>query len=364
MTKFSILNFLLALCCFTSFGQYYNVKGKVFDAASGKPLGKASVFAQNTTLGTLTNEDGEFSLSLPNGGYDLAITYSGLETIIKRVTTADAGPILSFVLNPKQENLDDVVIVASNKVRDGLAKYGQFFRDNFLGQSKNSYETKILNDTILEFYYYKKTNKLKVIAAEPLLIENYALGYNISYALDSFVHEYNKDVSIYTGNPLFSNMISEDSMQYIAWDAARNFAYKGSILHFMRSMYNKEAGKNGFEMQTIVEMNNDEKSIPVKNIYNALHYSKDDSLATVEIYPNLPRVGILYKNAKPATMYSANNPGEPKNFRFSVIQFMPDARITIEENGYYYDQENILTSGYWGWEKVSELLPYDFIPKN
>jgi hypothetical protein len=159
-------------------------------------------------------------------------------------------------------------------------------------------------------------------------------------------------------------MITEDSARYIAWDAARNLAYKGSILHFMRSIYNKEAGKNGFEMQTIVEVNGDEKSIPVKNIYNALHYTKDDSLSTVEIYPNLPRVGILYKNAKPSTIYSANHPGEPKDFRFSVIQFMPDTRIIIEENGYYYDQENILTSGYWGWEKVSDLLPYDFIPKN
>ena len=158
-------------------------------------------------------------------------------------------------------------------------------------------------------------------------------------------------------------MISEDSAQYAAWDVARNAAYNGSLLHFMRSIYAKEAGKNGFEIQTIVEINNEEKSLPVKNIYNALHYSKDDSLATVEIYPSLPRVGVLYKNAKPSALYSANNPGEPRNFRFSVLQFMPEAKLTIEENGYYYDQEEILTSGYWGWEKVGELLPYDFIPK-
>ncbi len=363
MKRISFLLATFTFVCSLSYGQYYSVKGKVFNASNGQPLEKASVFAQNTTLGTLTNAEGEFVLTLPNGGYDLAITYSGLETMIKRVTTADAGTTLSFVLNPKQENLDDVVIVASNKVRNGLEKYGQFFRDNFLGQSKNSYDSKIVNDTILEFYYYKKANKLKVIAAEPLQIENYGLGYNISYALDSFVYEYNKETSIYTGNPLFSNMISEDSAQYAAWDVARNAAYNGSLLHFMRSIYAKEAGKNGFEIQTIVEINNEEKSLPVKNIYNALHYSKDDSLATVEIYPSLPRVGVLYKNAKPSALYSANNPGEPRNFRFSVLQFMPEAKLTIEENGYYYDQEEILTSGYWGWEKVGELLPYDFIPK-
>ncbi len=343
--------------------QNYLVKGKVFSGTTGQPLAKASVFAQNTTLGTLTDDEGNFSINLPNGGYDLAITYSGYETALKRVTTADAGAApLSFVLNPKQENLDDVVIVSSNKVRNGLEKYGQFFRDNFLGQSRNSLETKIINDSILEFYYYKKQNKLKVIAAEPLQIENYALGYNISYSLDSFVYEYNKEASIYTGNPLFSNMVTEDSAQLTTWNSARNLAYRGSILHFMRSIFSKDAGKNGFEMQTILEMNNEEKSVPVKNIYNALHYTKDDSLATVEIYPSLPRAGILYKNAKPSALYTANNPGEPKTFRFSVIQFMPDARLTIEENGYYYDQESLLISGYWGWDKVAESLPYDFIP--
>jgi hypothetical protein len=34
--------------------------------------------------------------------------------------------------------------------------------------------------------------------------------------------------------------------------------------------------------------------------------------------------------------------------------------ITIEQNGYYYDQEDITTNGYLGFKKVGDMLPYDY----
>ena len=67
--------------------SYYTVTGKVFSATTGSPLQGASVFAQNTTLGTATDEEGNFSLNLPNGGYDLVITFTGYSNVSKRVTT-------------------------------------------------------------------------------------------------------------------------------------------------------------------------------------------------------------------------------------------------------------------------------------
>ena len=40
----------------------FTVTGVVLDSASREPLSAASVFCQNTTLGTTTNKQGEFSL--------------------------------------------------------------------------------------------------------------------------------------------------------------------------------------------------------------------------------------------------------------------------------------------------------------
>ena len=41
------------------------------------------------------------------------------------------------------------------------------------------------------------------------------------------------------------------------------FAYKGSMLQFMRSLYNRTLTENGFELQYIVKTN-DEETIPLK----------------------------------------------------------------------------------------------------
>jgi hypothetical protein len=33
----------------------------------------------------------------------------------------------------------------------------------------------------------------------------------------------------------------------------------------------------------------------------------------------------------------------------------------IEKNGYFYDQRDLLTIGYWGWEKLADFMPYDYV---
>ena len=54
--------------------KFFPVSGKVVDETTKNPLPGASVFCQNTTSGTITNNDGAFFLRLNNGGYDLVIS--------------------------------------------------------------------------------------------------------------------------------------------------------------------------------------------------------------------------------------------------------------------------------------------------
>jgi hypothetical protein len=218
-----------------------------------------------------------------------------------------------------------------------------------------------MNTDVLKFYFSKKRNRLKILATETLLVENWALGYTIKYALDSFTYEYNTDISFYTGYPLFEEMPYKDSIQQNKWDMARQQAYKGSLLHFMRSLYNKQLKEEDFEVQFIVKDKDKEKAIPLKNFYGALNYDIDDSSHLVEIKPNQTDVGVLYKKEKPAKEFIDSHPGEPADFQFSVLSFLPGKSIIIEQNGYYYEQNEIAISAYWTWDKVADLLPYDFI---
>src|SRR5689334_19230993 len=114
-----ILIFLLLPATLWAQGNF-RVAGKVVDATSKQPLQGASVFCQNTTIGTVTNAEGEFQLVLNNGGYELAISFSGLETQSVRITNS-MPDVASLVIEmkPKEKNLEEVAIVATTEVRNG-----------------------------------------------------------------------------------------------------------------------------------------------------------------------------------------------------------------------------------------------------
>jgi hypothetical protein len=360
--------FLLLFILFSSsplFSQssYYYVSGKVIDVTSNSPMQAASVFAQNTTIGTATDATGNFTLRLPAGGYDLAITFTGFETTVKRVTANDSSNRdIVIIMKQKEKAMEEVSIKTSNEMKDGLERYGNFFIENFIGKSNNSKFCSIKNKDVLKFYFSKKRNRLKVLATAPVEIENLALGYKIKYTLDSFTHDYNSSISTFTGYPLFEEITPADSMQNVNWHTNRMLAYKGSILHFMRSVYYKTLQQEGFEIQFLVQNNGNDTAIRLGNYYGALNYTKDDSTQVVDIMPNQTQVAIVYLNEEPCKEYVLQNDEKPKKFQLSEIAVAPAQYIGIEQNGFYFDQNDITITGYWTWEKTADMVPYDFKP--
>ncbi len=362
MKKVITYLFFSALSLFAFSQSSYTISGKIIDETTKLPLQGASVFAENTTLGTATDNDGVFNLRLPNGGYSLVISFTGYQTETKRVTTGDADNSQMVIeIKKKEKSMDEFVVKSTSEVADGLAKYGDFFMKNFIGRTVNSQQSYIKNKEALKFFYYRRTKKLKVIANAPLEIANEALGYTIKYELDSFVHEYNTQVSLYSGYPLFQEMQSADAGQQEKWNAARKTAYNGSILHFMRSLYQRKLQEQGFEIQFIVKNNNNESAIPLKNFYGAMNYKMEDSSNVVEVYPNQKEVAVIYKNEEAPSAYLDSNAGAPSKFQLSVVSFLPGESLNIERNGYSYEQKDITITGYWAWEKIGDMLPYDFM---
>lgn len=358
-----IFSFLLSIIFFCGNAQPVFITGKVVDAETESPLQGASVFAENTTLGTATDAEGNFRLWLPQGGYELIVTYTGYNSANRRITTTDSEDRNQlFRLKVREKELADVAVVATSEVKDGWEKYGDFFIAEFIGSTENSNHCTIKNREVLRFFYSKKRDRLKVIANEPVLIENKSLGYNIRYNLDSFTHEYKTKVSMYTGSPLFEEMKTSDLVELQRWVSARQKAYEGSILHFMRSVYQQQLSENGFEIQFIVNVNDKDKAIQLKNPYGALNYKKDDSTQVVEIKPNQLNLGVIYKKEKPSEAFLASHENEPSAFQFSMLTFLPGNELYIEQNGYYFEQNDITINAYWTWEKVADLLPYDYTP--
>src|ERR1041385_2393497 len=91
----------------------FTVSGIVLDSATREPLPGASVYCHNTTIGTATNKQGEFSLELKPGGFDLIFSYTGYTTQELRISTETHN--LEILLVKEDKSLGEVVIRSSNE---------------------------------------------------------------------------------------------------------------------------------------------------------------------------------------------------------------------------------------------------------
>jgi CarboxypepD_reg-like domain len=348
--------FMISLSCISQDKMFY-IHGKVVDEKTGSVLSNASVFCQNTTTGTISNNEGLFSLRLNNGGYDLVISYTGYETQVLRVSNAmkDKDSLL-IQMKEAEKAMAEVAVSGSFLVADGWAKYGQFFLDNFIGTTANAAQCTIENKDAISFYYYKKRNKLKVKAKEEIVILNQALGYKIRYQLDSFVNDYSTHISSYTGYPLFENITGTAEQQEL-WAKNRYRTYIGSRLHFMRSWYDSTLKDEGFQVETL-NTPNSPKGTVVENPYDGTIYSLDSGIVDININGS---IRVTYTGQVPDKTYLIQN-HFPLNSKVEVSALEMPSGFSIEENGYFYEQSEITNMGYWAWKKIAELVPYDYNP--
>ena len=353
-----ILLFLSLLCSVAGLAQdkTFPVDGVVMDSATGQALNNASVFCQNTTFGTLSKEDGRFHLRLPNGGYDLIVSYTGYETQVLRIGK-DHPDTLRIKMKEQDKSLEQAVVTGSALVADGWDKYGQFFLDNFIGTTPNAAQCSLDNKDALKFYFYKKRNKLRVKATNPLIVTNNALGYKIIYQLDSFVYDYTGNISSYTGYPLFDTLSGTPEQQAV-WKQNRLYAYSGSRLHFIRSWYDSTLDNEGFVLE-LADSSNGNKMQRIENPYDPQYYSRDSGDVEINIDG---RLRVSYTSQAPDKKYLIQNKF-PLSTRFEISAIDVQGGFVIEENGYFYDQEDVTNVGYWAYKKLAEVLPYDYVPE-
>jgi hypothetical protein len=89
----------------------YTVSGHVKDTGTGEDLFGASVLVVELSTGTVTNEYGFYSVSLPAGQYSLRFSYMGYELQVHEIKI-EKDILLDILLNPVQETLKEVEIKA------------------------------------------------------------------------------------------------------------------------------------------------------------------------------------------------------------------------------------------------------------
>ena len=125
---------IAALMCSAAFAQNISVSGNVTDASTGEPVPYASVHLDGTTLGTNSDSEGHYSISVP---FDGKLVFSSIGYRTTEVTVASSGTI-DVELHPDSEFIDETIVVA----------YGTATRSSFTGSaamvSAEAIETRVV----------------------------------------------------------------------------------------------------------------------------------------------------------------------------------------------------------------------------
>ena len=217
--------------------------GTVTDAETGEPLSNVNVFIATSTRGTATNEEGRFRLTnVPLGAQRLYVSIIGYESAARNLNLREARVYtLDFELAPTVIEGEGVVVEAERDEK-WQERYEKFVR-LFIGETPNADETEIQNPEVLSFD--GGIGKLEAFAAEPLVIENEALGYRVEYHLNEFVATPGR--TRYDGEPLFEEMDGTPA-ERAKWREARHEAFMGSFHHLMLAMLADKVEEQGFKL--------------------------------------------------------------------------------------------------------------------
>jgi TonB-linked SusC/RagA family outer membrane protein len=108
------------------------ISGTVTGADDGSPLPGVSVVVQGTTIGTVTDFEGKYSLTVPESANTLVFSFVGMRTA---TVNLDGQTTLDVILETDAVGIDEVMVVA----------YGTAKKASFTGSAENIGQDKIEN---------------------------------------------------------------------------------------------------------------------------------------------------------------------------------------------------------------------------
>ena len=211
------------------------ISGKI-QTESGSAISNVNVYLDGTKVSSVSNSDGSFQLDVQGQkSGNIIFQKDNYETSIFPLEKA-IGKSVKVIINPVSE-IEEVVIIPYTE--QAYKDFINYFLDQFIGFDRD--DVRIKNQRTLKFSYDKKNQFLKVKAPQTLVIENKKLGYTIQYNLINFQADFKAKSTSYLGTSFFKETSFRKDITL-----NRMNAYKGSMMHFLRSLYNNELEKEGF----------------------------------------------------------------------------------------------------------------------
>ncbi len=362
---FSILLLFFALPAYTQ----VNIIGRVVDETTNAPLPDVSVYFNRTTLGTYTNQQGDFYFNeIQPPISEMVILCNGYKLLVYKPAMNEVqGKRILFKLQ-KQEPVPGNKIVVTEATRQALLA---IFRESFLGITEEAAGSTISNENNIYFGQGNSKMSFTAYADTPLIIINNLLGYKISYKLVEFFYDDSSGQSYFLGYARYEEMPENKK-----WLKARKSCYYGSTLHFYRSLIGHQMYEQGFGAfilqpvkDTVVKgFRAGSGGIPTVNRLEPVAITEPEILyidSTNNFSIRLTGRLLVQYNKDPASkkflMANGNVEGNLDKGVESYLVFTTSP-IGLNTAGVLNEPAGVTNSGYWMYEKFANLLPYNYQP--
>jgi CarboxypepD_reg-like domain len=364
---------LLLLLPFTTMAQQF-ITGTVISETTGLPVEGASVYFNNTSIGTSANAAGKFSLQLPGlQNAELIISGVGYELLVYNLpATIDLHKTYLFKLAQKEQQLRDVLILPDALRR----KYLSIFEENFLGITEEASRSSIQNRKDIYFTSGDDNHTIRAYSDTPLVIVNKMLGYKIKFELVDFSFNKEDGRTFYYGYTRFEEMGDK-----ARWQKSRRQCYYGSTAHFYRSLIANRLKEEAFKIYLVkpVRLSND-TTVAVSAGANKASGREEMAMA-VSITPGQiiqpdtnninnyllafkGKLMVQYDKEPRSKWYLKKNTflqgNMPVGFRSYVT--IKSGSLQITSTGIVNNPMDVEYSGFWIYEKAANMLPFNYEP--
>lgn len=362
MRKLHTTLFFLFLMMFTISLHSQVIEGSVLDSKTKESLPGATVYLDGTTISTITDSEGNFSINTKNSNSTLVVSFIGYTAHRLENPLQHLNKKVKILLVEQSINLDEVVVGKRPFSRKQMMKV---FREQFLGESKSGSSCKIENEQDIILYYDVSNNTLNVSARNPLKIKNTYLGYEVNFDLEELVVQYNykslekhnQTQSFFSGTTFYKDVSKNKKA-----DKRRKETFYGSATHFALTLANNTWEKEDIRLFVEGFQVNPEEYFQVKDTLGlkkvTLIKEPQKAVADVKVQENLNNTLRISKTKK-AKFIKTNFNILYKKDKQSVIEFREKA-VYVDRNGNYTPIYGILYGGYIGSLKAGDMLPTDY----
>ncbi|MDR6923135.1 carboxypeptidase-like regulatory domain-containing protein [Chryseobacterium sp. 2987] len=305
--KKTVFLFLMLLPLYLLTAQ--TVRGSVVSDKGGFLPG-VNIYIDGTKTGTVSKEDGSFSLSVPAGNLgSVVFQKEEYETFTSPVSDL-INKNLKVVLT-KTHEIEEIKLVPYTA--EAYKNYIKYFLDTFIGSDHQN--VKIKNQNTLKFSFDKENKILRVKAPKTLIIENKNLGYEIKYNLITYSADFNTRMINYIGTSFFQETKNTDKIKL-----NRMNAYDGSMLHFFRSIYENKISEDKFVVNHLIKVPNPK-------------YPTEEELKTLKDFQAMTKSSRTLKFPDDI-LDIAQRKNSQKPYALAIVKtLIPDSDYVKRENG-------------------------------